>query len=126
LAARCTSLLDASEVWVERERPRPRQLNIRPYVDSLAFSDGGLLASVWITQDGSARADEVAGAVGLAEPSTIERLELELWDDVSPEAAARTPKIEPRSRPLHRVLSAEPVAAPRETWGATANGPVVE
>jgi radical SAM-linked protein len=126
LATRCAGFLASNEVWVERERPRPRQLNIRPYVDSLTSSDGGLLASVWITQDGSARADEVAGALGLAEPSVIERLELELWDDVSPEVAVRTPKIEPQSRPLKRVLSAESVAASRETWGATANGPVVE
>jgi len=126
LAERCAKFLASSEVWVERERPRPRQLNVRPYVDSLALSDGELLVSIWITQDGSARADEVARAVGLGEVSVIERLELELWDDVSPEEAARTPQIEPQSRPWHRVLSAEPVASPRETWGATANGPVVE
>jgi radical SAM-linked protein len=126
LAERCARFLASSEVWVERERPRPRQLNIRPYVDSLALCDGGLLASIWITQDGSARADEVAEAVGLGVITAIERLELELWDDVSPDEAARTPRIEPQSRPLHRVLSAEPVAARRETWGATANGPVVE
>jgi hypothetical protein len=90
------------------------------------LSRGELLVSVWITQDGSARADEVAGAIGLPDQALIERVELELWDEVSSDEAARTPKIEPQSRPLNRVLSAEPVTAPRETWGATANGPVVE
>ena len=127
LAARCAGLLASSEVWVERERPRPRQVNIRPYLDSLMLSPGDLHVGVWITQDGSARADEVAGAIGLSEHAVIERLDLELWDEVPPDEAACTPEIEPQSRPLNRVLSAEPVpAAPRETWGATANGPVVE
>src|SRR5256885_1532866 len=98
-----------------------------PFVDSLSLPDGALLVSVWITQDGSARAQEVATAVGLADLPLIERVELELWDEVPPEEAARTPKIEPQSRPMYRVLSAEPVpVAPREAWGATANGPVVE
>src|SRR5262245_42932071 len=71
LAARCTGLLAVTEVWVERERPRPRQINIRPYVDSLNLSETSLRISLWITQDGSARADEVAGAVGLSAHALI-------------------------------------------------------
>jgi radical SAM-linked protein len=127
LSARCAVFLAATEVWAERERPRPRQVNIRPYVDSLTFADGALLVSVWITQEGSARADEIAAAIGLPDPPLIERSDLELLDEVPPEEAARTPKIEPQSRPVTRLSSARPVpAAPRETWGATANGPVVE
>jgi radical SAM-linked protein len=127
LSTRCEDFLAEIEVWVERDRPRPRQINIRPYVDSLRFAAGALLMSVWITQDGSARADEIAAAVGLANAPTIERVELELVDEASAEDLARTPKIEPQTRPVNRVLSADPApAAPRETWGATANGPVVE
>ena len=39
----------------------------------------------------------------------------------------QTPKIEPQTRPLTRPISADPEPrAPTETWGATANGPVVE
>jgi hypothetical protein len=112
---------------VERERPRPRQFNIRPYVETLTVAGGELEVSIWLTQEGSARADEVAAAVGLEDPPLIERVDLELLDEVPPEEAARTPRIEPQSRPLNRVLTADPrPGAPRETWGATANGPVVE
>jgi radical SAM-linked protein len=127
LQVRCDAFLAAAEVWAERERPKPRAVNIRPYVDSLTLADGALNVSIWLTQEGSARADEVAAAVGLGDPPLIERTDLELLDEVPPEEAARTPKIEPQARPLNRVFVAVPEpAVPRETWGATANGPVVE
>ena len=127
LSDRIAALLASTEVWVERERPRPRQINIRPYVDSLTIAGGDLQMSLWLTQEGSARADEVAHAIGMDGLPLIERLHLELLDEVPPEEAARTPKIEPQSRPLNRVFSSQPEpAVPRETWGATANGPVVE
>jgi radical SAM-linked protein len=127
LSHRIAALLASTEVWAERERPRPRQINIRPYVDSLTIEGGELRMSLWLTQQGSARADEVAHAIGIDDPPRIERLHLELLDEVPPEEAARTPTIEPHSRPLNRVFSTAPEpAVPRETWGATANGPVVE
>lgn len=127
LPNRIAAFLDATEVWVERERPRPRQVNIRPYIDSLTIAADNLQIALWLTTEGGARADEVAHAIGIEQPSMIERVNLELLDEVPPEEAIRTPKIEPQSRPLNRVLSTAPVpAAPRETWGATANGPVVE
>src|SRR5262245_40181333 len=127
LQARCDELLAATAVWAERERPKLKQINIRPYIDSLTVADGALHVAIWLTQDGSARADEVATAVGLDAPPLIERTDLELLDEVAPDDASQTPKIEPQTRPLNRVFSARPEpAAPRETWGATANGPVVE
>jgi radical SAM-linked protein len=127
LESRTTAFLAAGEVWTARERPRPRELDIRPYVDSLSVADDALNMSIWLTQEGSARADEVAAAIGLANPPLIERVDLELLDEVSPDEVNRTPRIEPRVRPWNRVFSTEPVpAVPRETWGATANGPVVE
>jgi radical SAM-linked protein len=127
LSDRIAALLASSEAWADRERPRRRQINIRPYIDSLTIANGDLHVSLWLTQEGSARADEVARAIGIDHPALIERLHLELLDEVPPQEAARTPTIESHARPLNRVLSAEPVpAAPRETWGATANGPVVE
>ena len=127
IASRCDNFLASNEVWAERERPRPRQINIRPYVDSLTIGDGALNVSIWITPEGSARADEVAAAIGLVDLQPIARINLELLDEVSPEEAARTPTIVPQSRPWNRVVIAGPLpTAPRETWGATANGPVVE
>jgi radical SAM-linked protein len=126
LRDRCSEFLAATDVWAERKRPKPRQINIRPYVDSLMLEEDGLFVAIWLTQEGSARAEEVAAAVGIAAPVLIERLNLELWDETPPEEAARTPKIEPQTRSLNRVVPAESPPAPRETWGATANGPVVE
>ena len=127
LQTRCDEFLAATEVWADRERPRPRQINIRNYVDSLTLVPEGVRASIWLTQDGTTRADELAKALGIADTTSMERLELELVDEVSPEEAARTPKIEPQTRPLTRPISADPgPTAPAETWGATANGPVVE
>jgi radical SAM-linked protein len=127
LDSRCHVLLQSTEVWSSRERPKPREFNIRPYVDLLAVREQELTMSLWLTQEGSARADEVARAVGLVDPPLIERTSLELLDEITPEMAARTPKIEPQTRPWNRNLPPEPMpAVPREMWGATANGPVVE
>jgi len=127
LPNRIAAFLSATEVWVERERPKPRQINIRPYVDSLWNEESSLLANVWITQEGSARADEIAKAIGLENVIRIERVNLELLDEVPPEELVRTPKIEPQTRPWNRMLPPEPMPiVPKETWGATANGPIVE
>jgi len=126
LRDRIAAFLAATESWAERERPRPRAVNIRPYVDSLTVEDDALVISCWLTQEGSARADEIAAAGGVAHPPVSERTHLELMDEVPPEEAARTPKVEPQTRPLTRVIPAPRPAAPRETWGATANGPIVE
>jgi radical SAM-linked protein len=123
---RIAAFMASTEVWAERERPRPRAVNIRPYVESLTVADDALVISCWLTQEGSARADEIAAAVGVADPAGIERVDLELSDEVPPAEAARTPKIEPHTRLLDRVVVGPRPAAPRETWGATANGPIVE
>jgi hypothetical protein len=123
---RIAAFLASTESWAERERPKPRAVNIRPYVDSLTVEDDALVISCWLTQEGSARADEIAAAVGITDPPLIERTELELMDEVPPDEAARTPKIEPQTRPLNRIVTGPRPEVPRETWGATANGPIVE
>ena len=123
---RIATFLASTESWAERDRPKPRAIDIRPYVDSLSIEGDALVISCWLTQEGSARADEIAAAVGVVDPPVIERTGLELLDEVPPEEAARTPKIEPHTRPLDRVIPAPRPAVPRETWGATANGPIVE
>jgi|SRR5947209_8540858 len=126
LRDRIAAFLAATESWADRERPKPRSVNIRPYVDSLTVEHDALVISCWLTQEGSARADEIAAAVGVINPPLIERTELELMDEVPPEEAARTPKIEPHTRPLVGRIGNPSHAAPKETWGATANGPIVE
>jgi radical SAM-linked protein len=126
LRNRIAAFLASTESWAERERPKPRVVNIRPYVDSLTVEENALVISCWLTQEGSARADEIAAAVGIIDPPLIERMDLELMDEVPPAEVARTPKIEPQTRPLKRVVTGPRPEVPRETWGATANGPIVE
>jgi radical SAM-linked protein len=127
LPSRIQAFLHAAEIWAERERPRPRAINIRPYVESIDSTGDGLIIRVWLTQEGTARADEIARALGLNNPVSIERLDLELMDEVPPDVAAATPKIAPQTRPLNKSVSIDAMpVAPRETWGATANGPIVE
>ena len=45
------------------------------------MTDVGIEASIWLAQDGSARADELAAALGIVDPPAIERIELELLDE---------------------------------------------
>src|SRR5437763_901471 len=76
------------------------------------------------------------GVVGHAEV-----LELELTEPAEPDEVLRrlreqappgiesltpTPKLEPHTRPVNRVVPGPRLAPPRETWGATANGPILE
>ena len=42
---RIRAMLDSEKVWVDRLRPRPRQLNIRQYLRNIAGFDGVLIVS---------------------------------------------------------------------------------
>src|SRR4051812_36584994 len=90
LPDRIAAFLAAAESWAERERPKPRAINTRPYVEPLPVEDDARVISCWLPQEGSARADEIAAAVGLADPPLIERTDLELSDEVPPAEAAQT------------------------------------
>lgn len=127
IGRRIAELMASPELWVERERPRPKQINIRPYIETMTLQDGAIVLSIWLTQEGSARADELVKALGLPESTVIERTALEIMDELPAEVAERTPKIEPHTRPLNRTNQPAPERPPTtETWGATENGPVVE
>src|SRR5439155_3121662 len=89
-ADRAEALMRADKVWVDRLRPSPKRLNIRPYVRSLTLANGPASAGrgtsaprpadagpfaerylsldFWVTQTGTARADELVGPQGLAGP----------------------------------------------------------
>lgn len=74
--------------WVvHRERPQPRQVDIRPFVRSLDFDEdtGRLIMNLAMTSSGTARPEEVLGMVGLADlwlgGSQVERLALELAEE---------------------------------------------
>jgi radical SAM-linked protein len=87
LAQRIADVLAAEECWVQRERPSPRRVNIRPFLAELRFS-ALLEMTLWLTPVGTARPDEVLGLLGLedlpAAGCVLERSRLELHDEVMP------------------------------------------
>ncbi len=120
-----------SEMWVERTRPRHKRIDIRPFIDTVALNDGRLDFSLWVTQNGTAKADEVCHSIGLGElleDACWTRSRMEVFDELSPEEVARTPKIEAREVILNGQpipeREREPVA--EASWGASEDGPVTE
>ncbi len=88
LAQRCEAFFQRGECWIERARPRPRRINIRPFVHELQpFADRIDLA-LWITPNGAARPEEVLTALGLQDllerGGVIERTDLEICDELPP------------------------------------------
>jgi radical SAM-linked protein len=73
-----------AECWVERTRPSPRRLDIRPFVRLLQLDDatGRLEMDLFLTPQGTARPEEVLSLVGLdgliASGVPLERVGLEL------------------------------------------------
>lgn len=138
VATRCENVLRSSEVWVDRYRPTPKRLNIRPYINDLRCEDTGLVLDIWLSQEGSARADELLRQLELQplldEGEFITRTDLFLLDELSPEELARLPELPNAKtraafeRPLE-IASTQPeleTAATVSEWGASPNGPVVE
>ena len=66
LAERCRAFLEQPHHWVERTRPNPRRLDLRPYIDELRAGAAGLEMALWVTPTGAARPDEVLEVMGLA------------------------------------------------------------
>jgi Uncharacterized protein conserved in bacteria (DUF2344) len=96
--ARCQEFLRGETCWVERLRPRPRRINIRPYVDELRVAEDHHLAmALWITPNGAARPEEIIAALGLQglldAGGVIERTDLEIYDEL-PAGVAGPPAIQ--------------------------------
>jgi radical SAM-linked protein len=89
LAQRIGDLLAGPEVWVERKHPQPRRLNIRPYIHSMRQTCEALEMELWVTPNGTARPDELLTLLGLknllAEGAVLERIKVELDDEISPQ-----------------------------------------
>jgi len=135
-AARCAELMARDKVWVDRLRPSPKRLNIRPYFRSLAARGGALTLDLWVTQTGTARADELLKLLGLADltdaGAVVERTTVELRDEVPaadptdhpPDGPADTLPLDAAAvTALSRGEEEQPAAA---GWGASPAGPVVE
>jgi radical SAM-linked protein len=167
VAERCAELMAEPKVWVDRLRPGPKRLNIRPYFRNLSVVSGGqrtedggqksdqnpaaglsdlcplssdlcevLCADLWVTQTGTARADELLKLLGAADlpdaGAVVARTTVELRDEV----VAGDPTDQPPDGPADTLpLDSAAIAAlsqPEEEqpaaagWGLSPAGPVVE
>jgi radical SAM-linked protein len=136
LSERCEAFLAQRSCWIERLRPNPRKINIRPFVDTLWPRRDSLEMALWVLPEGTARAEEVAVALSLGDlleaGAVLERTNLLLIDEMDPEEATRAPAIAPREEP---TPEANVIAVRKEPevevsaaahWGASPSGPVVE
>ena len=135
-AEACAELMRAQRVWVDRFKPNPKQLNIRPYFRLFSVSDGVLSLDLWVTQTGTARADELLRLLNLSDllddGALMSRAVVELRDE--------TPLADPADQPPDGPAESMPLdpaavgAANRDDdktsaaaqWGSTLSGPVVE
>lgn len=88
LPARIAALLAEPHCWVERDRPRPRRFDLRPYVRDLRFVEGVLEIDLHVASDGMARLNEILAKLGLEdllrEGTLIQRTLVELADEGEP------------------------------------------
>jgi radical SAM-linked protein len=85
LPGRVEALLAASSCPIERTRPEPKKIDLRPYIDQIRLSPGALEMDLWVTPGGMARPGEVLGLLGLEDVvdagAVVERTRLELEDE---------------------------------------------
>lgn len=96
-------LLARDALWVERLRPSPKLLNIRPYLRALAIAGDMLVLDLWVTQTGTARAEELLRLLDVADlldaGTVLERTRVELRDEPI-DATDHPPDGPADSRPL--------------------------
>jgi radical SAM-linked protein len=129
------TVLSQDEVWVERIKPRPRGLNIRPYLRSITLRHNHLDFDLWVTGGGTARADELVSLMDLDDlwptgGSELSRSLVEIRDE-----SGAWPGEPPIDRPSEtRKPMAKTIALRTQTdetpaepmWGLSPAGPVVE
>src|SRR6266851_1343456 len=86
LPARVASVLTLEHCPVERTRPEPRVVDLRPFLRDLRVFPDALEFDLWVTPKGTARPEEVLSLLGLdeltANGAIIERSRLELQDEL--------------------------------------------
>jgi radical SAM-linked protein len=136
----CAALLAEPKVWVERLRPSAKRLNIRPYIRNLSVANTRLRLDLWVTQEGTARADELLDLIEITDiidgGASLDRAVVELRDEITPTDPTDVPPDGPSdSVPLSGAevaaltarLDEEANQQPAESgWGASNNVPVVE
>ncbi len=133
----CRKLMGEERVWVDRFKPKPKQLNIRPYFRAFTVDDRSMSLDLWVTQTGTARADELLKLLGLSDlvdsGYALSRDLVELRDEITgtadpadqpPDGPADTLPLDPAAvGAAHRDNENTPTEA---QWGSTLSGPVVE
>ena len=90
-----------------------------------------LWMSLWVTNLGTAKAEEVCRLLGLdylLEEGVWTRSKFEVYDELTPEEIALTPAIEAREEILKNrpIPAREAEVAASATWGVSSDGPVTE
>jgi radical SAM-linked protein len=84
LPKRIDALLAASECWVKRERPQPKKINARPYLDEIRLLSDALEIRLRVTPNGSVRPEEVLALLELTEliesGALVERTDLDIQE----------------------------------------------
>jgi radical SAM-linked protein len=85
LVERINALLKVPHCWVERARPQPRRLDVRPYILDVRLGEDSLEMELEVTPQGTARPDEILRILGLDQLLTdggvLERTRLEILDE---------------------------------------------
>jgi len=146
---RIREILDSPKVWVDRLKPKPRQLNVRPYLRAITLEpiletsppsplseaergDCRLTLDLWVTPSGTARGDELLKALNLTDlvdgGRIVSRSLLEIHDETEPGQTDGPPDHQPESAPLNHTPAEAGTenASAVATWGLSPNGPVVE
>jgi radical SAM-linked protein len=117
LSERCRRLLEQPHLWVQRSRPQPRRLDIRPYLHGLHVHGGKLDMDVLVTPTGTARPEEYARLLGLdlllEAGAVIERRDLEMMDETAEpfSQTSANPKLRPDKE--EEAVQQLPRSAPR-------------
>lgn len=100
IAQRCRDLLSQPHVWMARYKPYARQVDIRPFIETITPRDQVLSFTLWMTPFGTARPDEILRLLNLEqlleEGSVLERYDLELADEGGPDAPP-VPSVDPKT-----------------------------
>jgi radical SAM-linked protein len=131
----CEELFAQPQVWLLKTHPKPRQVNVRPYIRALRVERSPcpeLVLDLWVTGQGTARAEDLIRRLQLEDViqsgAILRRTELELHDEViAPKD--HPPEGAPETRPAAMTElppPGEPDHPARPTWGLSPSGPVVE
>ncbi len=137
------ALYTQEAVWVERLKPNPKRLNIRPYLRNLFVLNSELqtpnprlVMDLWVTGTGTARADELLRLLGLYDVfdagAALERTTVELRDEVidaidhPPDGPADTRPLEQEAIEALRQRDVDSNQTATAHWGLSPSGPVVE